>query len=148
MVLRQVLHRLSGLQLLLSKTDTKTCGACGLWWNGVKKQIGYRSDRLKDGRVGWKFGRPCFCVLRSSKVIHPISAWKTLTIGLLAPWKLSIAIHSNRKNGPTLKPCSECWATFSCFESVPQKLDRPLIDWPQAMKSRRKWKTHKKASPQ
>lgn len=43
-------------------------------------------------RVGWKFGRPCFCVLRSSKVIHPISAWKTLTIGLLAPWKLSIQI--------------------------------------------------------
>lgn len=70
-------------------------------WTGIPEPVQVKNNLATEvigwrgkSRKVWKFGLSCFCVLCSSKVIHPISAWKTLTIGLLAvPCKPSIQVE-------------------------------------------------------
>ena len=103
MVLRQVLHRLSGLQLLLvSKTlnrDTRTCAS--------EKQPGYGSDWLKGQESEGVEVRSV--LLLCAVFVQGDPPYKCMED--LDNWSLGSpmqAIHSSGKNGPTVKPCSKC----------------------------------------
>lgn len=73
-----------------------------------EKQIGYsRSDRLKDGQESdgvevWSALLLCAAFVQGDP---PYKCMEDLDNWSLGPME---ATHSNRKNGPTLKPCSEC----------------------------------------